>query len=500
MINSIRNYPLRTTAIGGVGILIGAGLGLGFVVPMALFVIVLLSILFAAVFKLHKTYYAGAEGIFWSGFVITFVTAFVGLFSPFHVSGLMEIWVICLAPIFISRWVLFLKLSALSWLIFGAFILSFTFGLFSAFLNDVPLKAAFYQTAYNLKLPILLVMGIAVGWSTSGEKWLVRCAILIAIYIGGWLILEIGAPSLYRSLAINLKELSYTPNPLLKGHLGRLSGPFVHSSELAFFSAFFLLFFVIRHIGQVGKGFNNIFLAIVFAIFLVLTGQQQESAAALLAIAAVYFAFKTKPALGAALFAVIGGGGTLLVILLVLGETQLAKLAGEWGMLPTTQALTSARPVFFRDAIGLANTNFPWGTGFGSFGGEGAKLFNRHLYEILGYGRYWWYQKDLFLVDTYWPNFVAETGWIATFTLFFSVLAVIVYSFNCAWRAEDALEKRTWALAFASQFIAVSISLTSPIYSDPNMVSLPFLFFGMAFTLSFYARNSEVFIKRSKCG
>ena len=479
--------------VGLLSVFVGGLLGFGLWAPGGGLVL-LLCLVFVVVFTpLSKSYRVGAQGVFWTGFLLTFATAFLDLISPFKTSGLMEVWLFALAPFLLFRWGFFLKSSALARLLCIAFGLSFFLGLLSALLNHVPAKAVLYQTAYNLKLPLLLVLGLKVGWTSSGEKWVARCAVLVVLYIAAWLVLEIALPGLYRSIAINLKELSYTPNPLLKGLMGRLSGPFVHSSELAFFSALFLLFFVVRDLGKIGSNAVNWILGSMFGAVLLLSGQQQEAAATFVAIAAIHFLFKTRAALGTGILACAVAGISLLLMLLALGDEQLAKLGAEWGLSPATHALSSARPVFFRDAVELANNSFPLGTGFGSFGGVGAKLFDRHLYEVLGYNRYWWYQQDLFLLDTYWPNFIAETGWFAALALFAAIAAMVLYSFNQAWRAVDGLEKRTWSIAFGSQFVAVSISLTSPIYSDPNMVALPFLFFGMAFTLSYQAKKRTGF-------
>lgn len=486
------NFPL-IIFVGLLSIFVGGLLGLGLWAPGGAFVL-LLCLVFVIVFTpLSNSYRVGSQGIFWTGFVLTFATAFFDLISPIQTSGLMEIWLIFLAPLLLFRWVYFINTSALAKVLCITFGLSFFLGLLSAFLNHVPAKAVLYQTAYNLKLPLMLALGLKVGWTSFGEKWVARSAILIAFCIAAWLVLEISAPGLYRSIAINLKELSYTPNPLLKGLMRRLSGPFVHSSELAYFSALFLLFFVVRDLGKIGSKALNWILGSVFAVFLILSGQQQETAAAFVAVAALYFLFKTRAAFSTGLLACMVASVLLVLMLFALGDEQLAKLGAEWGILPATHALSSARPVLFRDAFELANGSFPLGTGLGSFGGIGAKLFDRHVYELLGYHRYWWYRQDLFLLDTYWPNFIAETGWIASLALFSAISGLVLYSFNQAWRATDRLEKRTWSIAFGSQFVAVSISLTSPIYSDPNMVAFPFLFFGMAFTLSQQAKKRSGF-------
>jgi hypothetical protein len=48
-----------------------------------------------------------------------------------------------------------------------------------------------------------------------------------------------------------------------------------------------------------------------------------------------------------------------------------------------------------------------------------------------------------------------------------------------------------WRLAFVGHFLALSGSLTAPIYGDPNAVAIPFMFFGIAFAYSLQLRRAE---------
>jgi hypothetical protein len=66
----------------------------------------------------------------------------------------------------------------------------------------------------------------------------------------------------------------------------------------------------------------------------------------------------------------------------------------------------------------VAREYFPLGAGLGTYGGAGAQKFDLSLFLDLGFGRYWWFLQGKFLLDTYWPNIAAETGFLGAISLF----------------------------------------------------------------------------------
>jgi hypothetical protein len=165
----------------------------------------------------------------------------------------------------------------------------------------------------------------------------------------------------------------------------------------------------------------------------------------------------------------------------VAGTGTVERLSVEWGMQSDVRALTSARPVLYGDSFRLAAEHFPLGTGLGTFGGVGATYFNLEMLNAMGYPSLWWYAKDkTFLLDTYWPNFIAEIGWIGTIALLLVPAILIAYSLWRVTVVRTPQLKAVWGYAFAGQFVPLVVSLTSPIYSDPNMAAFALMMFGMA--------------------
>lgn len=418
-------------------------------------------------------------------FFLVLVVNIVDLFSPVKLGGLAELFVFIyvllnfnriLAAITSSRVLVFI-LS----LFFLAIMIAILSSLFSGWSNT---KGAIYQAAYNLKWPLMILAGLAYSQPDQKFSWLNSGIFTYIVIVSLAVIIEIFVPGVYESFARNLLEFNHTPNPLTGGLSMRGTGPFVHSSVLAYFSGLFFCILFTRMLIVGNVSFKWLICLVVLLLFVLHSGQQQELSAMMVccALIASLNAF-SRPVVGIA----VSTAGLLIVglgITLVLGQEQLYKLADEWGFGGGYGVITSARPVLFLDSIVVANENFPLGSGLGTFAGIGAKNFNRDLYESLGYGFFWWYQQDIFLLDTYWPNFIAEFGWLG-----FSLLALIPLSliFSCylRWIRETDLDVRAWwCFAFVGQFFTLIISLTSPIYSDPGMVLFSFMLYGVAVTVS----------------
>lgn len=453
-----------------------------FSTPVVLLVAV---VILGIALRVDKTYALHKEGLLWSCLVLTYGTAAMDLVLPFNASGLMEAWFIVIAvPLLLLHAPKYVAGNTVLKVVLGLIAGCLFLGLVYALVYRVHHKAVAYQFLYNLKLPLMILAGLGVGWSLKTEKWIVRCTVAYIVYAAAWMALEFGAYGAYKSVARGLGEVSYTSNPFLFKMAPRLAGPFIHSGLLAMYSAFlggFLLIFVLskRLIGIWPR-----FLIFVLFIFMVLAGQQQEMACALAGALLLLSIYKTKFRMSSVMIASVSVLIGSLVMLFFLQEAgQIDKLSQEWGFGSSYTDVTSARPVLYRGGFTIGAQYFPMGTGLGSYAGIGAKLFDREMYERLGFSQYWWYRADQFLLDTYWPNFIAESGWIGAALMILMVCILMAYTFYKAWVCEAPMTKRVWSAAFFCQFMIVGNSLTSPSYSDPNVSLLAFVLLGIAITL-----------------
>ncbi|MCP5241064.1 MAG: hypothetical protein H6949_14720 [Zoogloeaceae bacterium] len=486
------DHLLRWTLLGlalvlglGLALLVGAGVGVGYGLYVGAAVVGAVGLLVWWRVGGWSAYAVGGTGLFWWALALTFLTQFVTTFSPVSVLGVMEVWFLAVAVLAVPMSGKWMRQSAFGRAFMALFIAFCGLSVLSSLFGRSEWWPAVYQFLYNLKFPLMLLLGFRIGWEARARaqfwkvvSWLwVPVAVIVAV--------QIVVPNIYFSLAVGVNEggaLSTTGNPLLRGVLPRLTGPFVHSGVLAYFSALFLGLLVVRLLtDSVARRslWSRLAVAGYFGLLL-LSGQRQEAAAfvmmAMVLIVIVKFRFSLFALFGAAAMVVLA----LSLVLIVLGPDQLYELAGQWGVGSPYEAITSARTVFYRDSVYLANTHFPLGSGLGTFGGVGAQKFDHSLYDQLGYGRYWWYLKNVFLVDTYWPNFIAEAGWLGAAAIAACAIGLVLVSLLRAWRAESMEEKQIWGMAFVGQFMLVVVSLTSPLYSDPNLAAIAMMFFGIA--------------------
>jgi hypothetical protein len=429
----------------------------------------------------------GSVGAFWSALILTFATAFVSTFSPRPINGLMELWLLALAGLSIAAFVEWTPRSRLLQFATGAYLAFLFFAAVSTVYGDSRGMAATYQFLYNLKFPFMLLLGFRVGWRPTTERGFLTFTNWIWVLFAVVVVWQVASPSTYYALAVGSTDKleAVYGNPFLPGVRVRATGPFPHSGHLALFAVFFASICAVRIVSLGGKAGTSTWIAFIAYLGLtLLSGQRQELAALFMILGALFIAFRVKSKtlglVGAVAATVVG----FAVVLIVLGDEQVTRLLGEWGMRTTFTPLTASRTVFFWDSIQLANSHFPLGTGLGTFAGEGARMFDHSMYDAMGYGRYWWYRTNKFLVDTYWPNFIAEAGWIGASSMFLIPLTLVGYAFVRAWRESNLFNKRLWAMAFSGNAIALVVSLTSPLYSDPNFVAVILMMFGMAYGVS----------------
>lgn len=462
-------------------VIVGLAVALGMGLPLASMAILLATVIFVLARYGFATYKIGANGPFWTAMILSLVLSVLSLAAPFKVSGVMEVWLICMAPLIVWSSSDALRHARLLRWIAVLFALSMLLGIASTLISEhLRLKAAAYQFAYNLKWPLMLLLGFRVAWQAEDHA---RLRKLIWLYIGvvlAFLALDAGVPSVYQSLGRNLTEYHHIRNPLIGDFYWRVSGPFIHSSVLAYYCTFFL---VILTVQRAGKLTGNAFTALTMGSLLMLSvasGQQQEALAVIVGCVIVWTAFRARNFVHLALQLGILALIVLPLVFWVSGTERFQILKENLGFAPGVRALDSARPVLYADSIRLASEYWPFGAGLGTFGGTGAQLYNRDVYEALGYSRFWWYRQDIFLLDTYWPNFLAELGWIGFACLLSVALLANIYPLWRITRSEQPILKVVWGYAFAGQFVPLIISITSPIYSDTNYAAFALMMLGMA--------------------
>ncbi|WP_428312165.1 hypothetical protein [Hydrocarboniphaga sp.] len=476
-----------------VGLIVGAGFG----VPLAAGLVFLGAITWFLIAYGFSPFKYGAQGFFWTAVATSVGIDALGLIVPVPLGWLSDVALFLSLPFIVASIPQAFRVSRIMYFVTCCFAIAVLLGLISTYFSEFTNpKAAIYQFLYNARWPLMLLMGFRIGWDQYGEKRLVQVMIAFVIIVSLFLVLQFGAPgTYYRLFGSRLFEDGHIGNPLVGGHLPRGTGPFVISTMLAYFASVFCGFaWVLALQRRSEKKLLAYSLPVVLFVLLILSGQRQETATVLGTLGLVTVALKVKSPLKAFFLSFSVLFIAFALIGLLLGPKLLQILGEQWGFLPSFNPIEAARPVFVGDSIRLANTYFPFGTGFGTFAGNGARLFDRNLYEYLGYGAYWWYAADKFLLDTYWPNYVAELGWLGFSILFLIPIVICCYTWLKIFDTTDETHRRLRAYAFIGQIVPFGISLTSALYSSPGMVGFSMALFGMSLS---YGKIAKV-VERSR--
>lgn len=365
-----------------------------------------------------------------------------------------------------------------------AFFLFITFGIFSTFTGRSQFYATAYQFISDLKPLLAVSLGFALRWDSRMERllfivirWLWLPAILLVFF-------EWAMPNLYFNIfSAGYGKISADPTGLLPS---RASGFFDHPAMLASTSAAFCLLAVSRALILNQQRKIYWFLASMYFLLIVFAVQRQELASCMAVIFLIYLLaepkhFKTRVLQVLALSVL-----SVVAFWSVFSKTFIDE-AAAWGF-GTISQIEHPRAQIFSGAWQIALEYFPFGSGLGTFGGAGAEKFDTSLYEHLGFKNYWWYGKEDFLMDTYWPNSIAETGIFGAISLLMSYIFLFVFALNQCLKVGSDVQ-HYWAATTAMMGYTLLLSFSSPSFQDLRLFLLPALMFGISSKVTQDARN-----------
>lgn len=359
---------------------------------------------------------------------------------------------------------------ALRWL-GGLFVLYLALGVLSSVFGRSHWVAGLWQFQYNLKWMAMFLVGTLLVWDARSERVLRWILLTLWLPLLAFVLLEWFAPALHRQLFGVPTDNQI--NPLL-GALRRFRGPLLHSGYLALMSATLAWFCVVFALRQ--RQWRWAWLAVPYAVLLIAAGQRQETLGICLALAllATLQLRRQGPLL---LVVALLLGGAAVSLALLFDYVPLSDLLAQWGAGDQLAPL-SERAILSKQGLGVANANWPLGSGLGTYGGAGAQKFDQSLFVELGFGRYWWFREGKFLVDVYWPSVAAESGWLAAVALatcfgivFFGLLRRLLR----LPQGDTAL-----MLALGGLLILLSNTPSSAIITDPRGSFLLWLVIGAA--------------------
>ncbi|MBE6719229.1 MAG: hypothetical protein E7571_01055 [Ruminococcaceae bacterium] len=201
-------------------------------------------------------------------------------------------------------------------------------------------------------------------------------------------------------------------NPFFKKYDFRF---FTNSLQLFFYHPTYLAAFCMLMISvlilnmQYAK--SNMYYIIILSVITILTFRA-KAIAAIFIIILIYFVFikYNLPFKG------------LLFVAAICVAIYLASSQFELYFTESAGRYAPIRLKMMRDGISIANSHFPLGAGFGTYGTTVAYANGSPFYYNLGYMR--GYYKDQPVGDVFWPGIFAESGWLGS--VFFAVTVVIM--------------------------------------------------------------------------
>lgn len=365
------------------------------------------------------------------------------------------------------------------------FALYLLIALLSSILGRSQMMAALWQLQYNLKWPLMLGAGTLLVWNTHIEGLFRKIISYSWIFIAPILIVEILMPEIHSQILGPNPDSEYAINPFL-GIGARYRGPFYHAGYLSIISALLAMSAVIQlMIGR--RSLGNYFCVVIYIVFVLLSGQRQELMAMIFSASILAMIFWRKHLSIIFIFSIIMIG-ILTSSFIYMKYIPMQSILEQWGIMSSfTQP--SERAILSTNGIIVAQHYFPFGSGLGTYGGAGAQKFDLSLFQDLGFGRYWWFLQGKFIVDTYWPNIIAEAGFAGAFMMLAFFVILWLALFYRVWRTAGTPLYSIVLLALVALSLLLANTPSSAILTDPRGTFIFWLIIGAAWRAMSYEKD-----------
>lgn len=350
-------------------------------------------------------------------------------------------------------------------------LLYFALALLSTWLGRSRPMAAFWQLQYNLKVPAMFLIGMMLAFDEDQQRWLLRFLKWAWLPIAAFVGLEIIAPGTYERLM--RLPLDHTTNPIL-GFGMRRAGPFQHSGLLAIAVA--LMCWCCLLFAHARRSLKWLMPAAIYFVLLLLSGQRQETLAFFVVLSfwgAYTLRQHWRPILVAGVLLI----GLCAVTAQILNLKIVQKIEQKWGA-GTGLEPVSERNELSRTGRAIATKWAPLGSGLGTYGSAGAQKFDQSQFLDYGFGKHWWFQRGLFLIDVYWPSVAAEAGFAGAAVWMAALLTILGLLVRSAWR-DGPRNVLPW-MASGAMLLMLSNSPTSAVLTDPRATFWMWLLIGAA--------------------
>ncbi|KPC51822.1 hypothetical protein [Amantichitinum ursilacus] len=345
-----------------------------------------------------------------------------------------------------------------------AFVLFVVFAGLSTWLGRSRTMPALNQGFNDLKVLMMITCGFLAVWPARAERIIDRFARYYWMFAAAVVAFEWGAPSIYFTI-FKHDLTSRDPTHLFPS---RANGPTDFPVYLAATSSFFMIYCFSRMLTS--KNWRPwLFATAGNAMVLLFSVQRQALLGAILACFLVMLLSRPQVLIRRAVMALFG----LAVVGSVIGSVYIDYVMRDlntYGSQRTTTA-TAPRAVIFQTSVDIARQYFPLGAGLGTYGGSGAFKYDDSLYYESGFNRLPWFREANYLMDTYWPNPIGETGLLGAGSLLLCYVLMTLFTILKAFKAVPET-RMYWLLCAGTNLSVLQLTATHPAYTEPRLFLL----------------------------
>lgn len=334
--------------------------------------------------------------------------------SPF-ISYIDEMWLlVCLSALIVK----FLKGKPIKGRSIIIVILSvLVFGFISSALNNVPFIISLSGAVLLLKGLLYLFVFCNISFNKRDikrfEKWISYIAVTVLIF---------GVIDLffYQQLREFL-HTNYVYNSRVAGIVS-VSSLFVHPNLFGWFTAYVGIYAITKY--KIYGNNKAMIAAIIFFSFSVLSLRFKSILGIILVCVILYLLMNRKKAL--AYFIPFSLLFSLLYI--ALGSSFIELLNLTVNRYINIDMFDSARKALYMVSFWIAESHFPFGVGFGRFGGFVARDNYSPVYYEYGLNNIYGLSPEnpMFATDTYFPNLLGELGIVGAFIFILMIVLTII--------------------------------------------------------------------------
>lgn len=347
-------------------------------------------------------------------------------------------------------------------------------GTASSFIQGVPPLIAVQGFLLMTKGLIYLLIFINIPFNKTDLNYIYKFIKGAALIILLFAVVDFLMPSILRGF---IGVGTSTDNKLL--NLPSLQSLFVHPNIFGWFMVLCGAYALAKYKAE--QKINFVYIACLFFLFAMMSFRFKT----VLAILFLLLVFYLSSGLKKSLVYLLPASLVMLIVFLIFGDYFLGLTDLTINRYISADVSDSARKALYQVALMIGAAEFPFGVGFGRYGGFIAQQnYSPVYYEYNMNGIYGLRPEDpRWATDTYWPHIIGEIGFIGTFLLLGLLIFLIVKLFRNYQIFTDNYLKAFVFFAGLALVHAVTESVGEPIFNSSPQNVFVFVIVGIALSI-----------------